>query len=242
LKLKLLGRLRLNIVAPSKWLANTVQESIVGKGWNVVHIPNGVNPDEFSFARKRDPQLRASLGLRAETTTVLVVNRNFKDVHKGFQIVKEALSILEAQNIEIILVGENSDWAAKEISNQNRILSLGYVASREKMANLYEVADLFLFASPAENFPCVILEAMSAECCVISTPTSGVTEQLQHGRTGFLAETISGRALSRTLNDVLAAGNPREIGGKARKQVQAEFSEKQMVQRHLALYEDILRS
>jgi glycosyltransferase involved in cell wall biosynthesis len=242
LKLKLLGRLRLNVVAPSKWLANKVRESKVGKIWNVFHIPNGVNPDEFASARKRDPQLRASFGLRPETTSVLVVNRNFKDVQKGFQFVREALSNIEAQNIEIILVGENSDWAGQEISSQNRIVSMGYISSREKMAALYEVADVFLFASPAENFPCVILEAMSAECCVTSTPTSGVTEQIEHGRTGFLAETISGRDLSRTLNEVLASGSLREIGSEAKKRVRSSFSEKQMVQRHLALYEDILCS
>ena len=40
----------------------------------------------------------------------------------------------------------------------------------------------FLFASPAENFPCVILEAMASACCVVATPTSGVTEQIEDGR------------------------------------------------------------
>lgn len=110
------------------------------------------------------------------------------------------------------------------------------------MANLYEVADIFLFASPAENFPCVILDAMSAKCCVVSTPTSGVTEQIEHGRTGFLAESISGSDLSRILNQVLKKDSLSQIGEAARKKIEEELSEENMVRRHLRLYQDVVIS
>ena len=109
------------------------------------------------------------------------------------------------------------------------------------MAKLYEAADLFLFASSAENFPCVILEAMSAGCCVVSTPTSGVEEQIDHGRTGFLAEHLSGKSLGLMLREALALpDHGRRCGQEARGAVETQFSEETMVGRHLALYAALL--
>lgn len=242
LKLKLLSNLKLNIIAPSKHLGKKVQESQLGKNWNVFHIPNGVDPSQFSFARKHDSTFRASLGLQEKTIVILVANRNFKDTQKGFSMAQEALSNLNAHNVEIIFAGEDSDWAAQQIKGSVKILSVGYVTSRKKMADLYEAADIFLFASPAENFPCVILEAMSAKCCIVSTPTSGVTEQIEHGETGFLARDVTGESLAQTLNEALANSSLKEFGERARRRIEKEFSEDQMVRRHLQLYQEIINN
>jgi glycosyltransferase involved in cell wall biosynthesis len=109
------------------------------------------------------------------------------------------------------------------------------------MARLFEAADIFLFASPAENFPCVILEAMSAGCCVVATPTSGVTEQIKTDKTGFLAESLSGEALGIVFRDVLAHRELwKKTGDEARDFVEKEFSEKVMVDRHIVLYRQIM--
>jgi glycosyltransferase involved in cell wall biosynthesis len=105
------------------------------------------------------------------------------------------------------------------------------------MASLFEAADIFLFASPAENFPCVVLEAMASECCVVATPTSGVTEQIEDGRTGLLATELAGEALGRTLMAALQDGRRRRaLGRAARDHVGAYFSTESFVARHLELY------
>src|SRR6185503_15975442 len=146
----------------------------------------------------------------------------FKDPQKGFSYVQQAL-IASAQahpTVQLALAGENAAWAAAQLPASLRTVSFGYVSERSTMAALYEAADLFLFASPAETFPCVVLEAMASECCVVATPTSGVTEQVEDGRTGLLAADPSGEALGRTLRTALA--NPagwRALGGEARHHV-----------------------
>lgn len=240
-KLAMLSSAPLNIVAPSHHLAEKVRNSKVGKAWKVFEIPNGVDPSRFHPERKRDVEFRRSLGLKVDLPIVLVVNRNFQDTQKGHAMVHEALAMNAGTDAQIVLVGGNSQWAASQLPPGLNIIDGGYVASREHMARLFEAADIFLFASPAENFPCVILEAMSAGCCVVATPTSGVTEQIEHDKTGFLADSIGGEALGNIMRKVLSDRSAwKRIGDSARRRVEERFSEKVMVDRHLALYEEII--
>jgi glycosyltransferase involved in cell wall biosynthesis len=240
LKARLLGGLPIHVVSPSRFIADRIARSRVGRQWQIHHIPNGVSTSAFRGSRKSDPTLRGELGLDPTATTILVVNRNFKDQQKGFRFVREALAAIaqDHMSVQVALAGDNSSWAVSQLPPSIDAVSLGYVKSRNTMAALFEAADIFLFASPAETFPCVVLEAMASECCIVATPTSGVTEQLEDGRTGLLAAELTGEALGRTLIAALQdADHRRALGRAAREHVTACFSTESFVARHLDLYE-----
>lgn len=111
------------------------------------------------------------------------------------------------------------------------------------MFELYAQADIFLFASRRENFPCVTLEAMATGLCVVATPTDGVKEQIVSGEHGLLSEQIDGTQLGRKLADAMADQALRtRLGQNARKRVLDEFSEEQMVAKFLDVYEQMMRS
>src|SRR5205823_13845000 len=100
---------------------------------------------------------------------------------------------------------------------------------------------IFLFASPAENFPCVILEAMASGCCVVATPSGGVVEQIEDGEDGFLAGEISGSALAAALDRALRSQDRISvIGQNARKKVIEKFNEDAMIDAHLRLYDSLI--
>src|SRR5205814_433964 len=153
----------------------------VGGKWNVTVIPNGVDAAEFQSNRKRDPRFKESLGLRTNKTTILLVNRDFQDMSKGFEVAREAIARNSKAPMQIVLVGMNAEWAASRLEAIDT-LAVGYVSSRKLMADFLEAADILLFPSPEENFPCTVLEAMASECCVVATPTEGAKEQIEHGR------------------------------------------------------------
>jgi glycosyltransferase involved in cell wall biosynthesis len=111
------------------------------------------------------------------------------------------------------------------------------------LAELYEAGDIFLYASPRENFPCVILEAMSAKCCVVSTPTDGVIEQVENGVSGFIADSFSSQDLGNALMAaILSPETVVKFGNAGRDRVQREFTEQLMVESHLKLYGEVARS
>jgi glycosyltransferase involved in cell wall biosynthesis len=231
-KIATLAGLAIHVIAPSRYFYDTIRSSKVGRGWNVHHIPNGINPNGFTPAQTKSPRIK-----------ILIVNRNFQDPHKGFNVVLEALNLANLPDVELSFAGLNSGWAIAQLKKAYRTRDLGYVTDRKRMAQLYGDSHIFLFASPAENFPCVILEAMASGCCVVATPSGGVVEQIADGENGFLAENISGDALAAALERPLKEPtNIVAMGENARQTVIKKFSEARMVEAHLRLYQSLMEN
>jgi glycosyltransferase involved in cell wall biosynthesis len=237
----LLGRAPITVVSPSEHLARTVRGSRVGAGWRVEVIPNGVDPGEFAPAEGDRGELRAALGLSREKSVVLAVNRSFADPLKGGDILASAAAGLDFRRVQLVLAGGDAEGVRSRLPEGADVVLAGYVRERSRLADLLRVADVFLYASPRENFPCATLEAMTAGCCVVSTPTDGVLEQIRDGEHGVFAEDFSGAALARAANAVLAdRQRARALGAAARERVRREFTEAGMVERHLALYAELI--
>ncbi len=152
-------------------------------------------------------------------------------------MVRQALSMVDPRGLELTLVGLNSGWAIEQLPEGFQTRDLGYVADRGALARMYAESDIFLVASPAENFPCVVLEAMASGCCVVATPSGGIVEQITDGQTGFLGSSISGETLGEALGRALKSRSDlREIGLRARRVVIEKFSEDQMIESHQRVY------
>ena len=229
-KLTHLAPLPLHIIAPSRWLADIVRGSRVGKNWRIHHVPNAVDSDFVSALPSRPAN---------RTPVILVVNRNFADEQKGFPIIRDALARI-LPNARLLLVGENAEAAARELCGWN-CEPLGYLASPATLAAAHARADIFLFASPAENFPCAVLEAMASGLCIVATPTGGVVEQIDDGLTGLLAREITGTALAEALDRALSDTPLRaRLAKAARERSQREFNEATFLQRHRQIYNEVL--
>jgi len=231
-KIVALARLPINVIAPSRYFYDTIRSSQVGRGWNVYHIPNGIDPNGFAPAQAKSQQKK-----------ILIVNRNFQDPHKGFDVVLEALNLANPPDVELSFAGLNSGWAIAQLRKAYRTRDLGYIMDRKRMAQLYGESHIFLFASPAENFPCVILEAMASGCCVVATPSGGVVEQIADAENGFLAGNISGQGLAAALDRALKEpATIAAMGENARQTVIKKFSELSMVEAHLRLYRSLMEN
>jgi glycosyltransferase involved in cell wall biosynthesis len=230
-KMQALAGAPLCIIAPSKYVLSAIRESRVGRNWKLYHVPNGINSRRFTPRQNFGKKLK-----------LLVVNRNFKDPQKGFETIKETLCGIDQREFEVTLVGSNSDWAAKALKRGIEARNVEYLYNQETLARLYGESEIFLFASPAENFPCVILEAMAAGCCVVATPSGGVVEQISHEETGFLASKISGDSLAEALSAVLTDRSKiKEVGLRARRAVIERFSEDRMIEIHQKIYQSMMR-
>jgi glycosyltransferase involved in cell wall biosynthesis len=156
-------------------------------------------------------------------------------------MINQALNLINSTGIELTFVGVKSGWALGQLKSGFQTGDIGYVGDRETLARLYGASDIFLFASPAENFPCVILEAMASGCCVVATPSGGVVEQIADGENGLLAADISGESLAAALQRAL--DSPKEIqtlGENARLTVIERFSEDMMIDEHERLYRSLV--
>jgi glycosyltransferase involved in cell wall biosynthesis len=83
---------------------------------------------------------------------------------------------------------------------------------------------------------------MASGCCIVATPTSGVTEQIRHRHSGYIAYRISGPSLGEALREAMDDPNGRaHCAENARRRVEEEFSEATMVARYLELYQSLQR-
>jgi glycosyltransferase involved in cell wall biosynthesis len=106
---------------------------------------------------------------------------------KGLEVLLDALAILvqgeaEGHRTELVLIGDGPARAALEahadrLGIADRIHWLGYIANRAVYMDALASCDLFVFPSPAEGFPKVILDAMAAGLPVVATVT-GQLERL----------------------------------------------------------------
>ena len=98
---------------------------------------------------------------------------------KGLEVLLDALAILvrgeaEGHRTELVLIGDGPARAALEaralsIGIADRMHWLGYIADRATYMDALASCDLFVFPSPAEGFPKVILDAMAAGLPIVAS-------------------------------------------------------------------------
>jgi glycosyltransferase involved in cell wall biosynthesis len=142
-------------------------------------IPYGVDLDVFHPADMR--VARANLGIPVDAKVVLFtangVRRNrFKDFTTVRAAVARVSERLKSNNVILIALGEDSD---DERIGSFEIRFIPYQMDPTIVAQYYQAADLYLHAAKADNFPNVILEALSCGTPVIATAVGGIPEQVK---------------------------------------------------------------
>jgi glycosyltransferase involved in cell wall biosynthesis len=198
-------------------------------------VPNGVELGDFTPA-----EIRAQGSLR-----VLCVARLIE--RKGQQHLIAALRRLAEAGVDVRaeLVGTGDAEAelralAAELGVAERVHFAGYVP-RERIAERYAAADVFVLPSAAEGMSVATLEAMAAGLPTVVTRTGGVAELVAEGQSGLLFDWADVGALAGHLRRLaedraLAAG----MGAAARERA-ALFSWDAAAEQYLTMFERLGR-
>ena len=110
------------------------------------------------------------------------------------------------------------------------------------LAQLYSTAAVVVSPSLGECLSTVVLEAMCCGAAVVATDVGGIREQLDED-TGVIVPPRDSAALARAISTLLAdAGHRRQLGQAACRKAHAQFSVRQMIDRHVRLYEELLET
>ena len=110
------------------------------------------------------------------------------------------------------------------------------------LAQLYSTAAIVVSPSLGECLSTVVLEAMCCGAAVVATDVGGIREQLDEN-TGVIVPPRDSGALADVICTLLAdAGRRRRLGLAAREKAHAQFSVRQMIERHVRLYEEVLET
>jgi glycosyltransferase involved in cell wall biosynthesis len=210
------------VVTPTYYLKDLILKS--GSYDRIQVIPNCIDHENFIPKNKE--------------MKVLVVSRLL--MRKGIQYVIEATKDIEGYELIVCGDGPYKGQLQKQISelNDRNIHLLGYV-TEERLKYEYETSSIFVLPSSAENFPIVLLEAMSAGCAIITANTTGCPEVV--GDTALLvrpknSDDIKDALIKLMNNDKLRS----ELGVKARRRVEEKFAVETIAKKYLSMYEEVI--
>ena len=177
-------------VTPSRWLADRARESRLMGALPVETIANGL-PTEI-FAPRPSDTIRHRLGIPPAADVVLFGADSTENKRKGFRYLVGALNRLASQSYKrdriCLLVFGHVNEAIKK-GAPYPVIATGPVDSDAILADIYSAADLFVIPSLEDNLPNTVLESLACGTPVVGFRSGGIAEMVDHGVTGYLAET-----------------------------------------------------
>jgi len=147
--------------------------------------------------------------------------------------------------VKVLIVGEGSirsdlETQARDLGISEDVVFAGY---REDTDDLLRAMDIFVLPSLSEGIPMALLEAMAASRVVIASRVGGIPEVIDDGVEGFLVEPRDVNGLTETcLRLIQSPVMAKEMGEKARKRVERDFSAEEMAHRVASLYHELIES
>jgi glycosyltransferase involved in cell wall biosynthesis len=113
--------------------------------------------------------------------------------YKGIKDFLKAMHKIKEANIVCEIYGDGSlrEWSKNFINENNlsnKITIRGWANFQTKI-DAFHINDVFILPSYAEGFPNVVIEAMAAGICVISSDVSSLSELINDGENGFIFKT-----------------------------------------------------
>ncbi|MFP4451254.1 MAG: glycosyltransferase, partial [Rhodosalinus sp.] len=187
------------------------------EAWPKLHIVHcAVDPDRYA-AGARDGR------------SLLFVGR--LSAAKGVPVLLDAMAELAVSHpgARLALIGDGPDRAALQAHAvraglSDRVTFAGYRDERG-VAEALAGADIFVLPSFAEGLPVVLMEALAAQCAVVTTRIAGIPELVRDGETGLIVPPGEAGALAEALGRLLDDAPLRQrLAEAGRAAVEAEFN------------------
>ncbi len=240
-KRELYVRSRFYVAAPSRWLLEKVERSIVRPA--VIEsrvIPNGIDLEVFRAGDRA--AARARLGLPQDADILLFTALSIREnVWKDYRTLRAAIARLaegsSARPLIFLAVGEE---APNEKMGRAEIRFVPFMEEHRRVVEFYQAADLYLHAARADTFPTSILEALACATPVVATAVGGIPEQISDGETGVLTPAGDAEAMADAIAALLDDPERRQaMGSRAEAAAQRLFGRERMVRDYLDWFGEI---
>jgi len=128
-----------------------------------------------------------------------------------------------------------------ESNGSYRHLHLGTITEDVRLAEIYNLADIFVIPSIEDNLPLACQEALACGTPVIGFSVGGIPDMVIDGKTGILVPPKDSRALARAIEQYFkdpAAG--RLMSVQARRYAEAKYSYERNAEAYRTLYSELL--
>ena len=214
------------LTSPSESLKNLILEKYPDAEIDIV--PNGIYTEQFGKGPKEK--------------SILMCSRILP--RKGFQYAIEAIRDIEL-DWQVNVVGEGPylpELKRLAENSKTEIKFWGWLDKNDReFSELLSKSSIFIFPSEAENFPAVLLEAMSAGMAIITSTAGGCPEVV--GDAGLLVEPRDTDGIRKMLVKLVESDQLRgQLGQAALERAQQKFNWKKIAQQYLNCYNKVLNN
>jgi glycosyltransferase involved in cell wall biosynthesis len=166
---------------------------------------------------------------------------------KGVHVLLDAFAkcLEDYPQASLVIVGDGSyrtklEEQARTLGIAEKTHFLGYV-QQPRLSAVVSEFDIFAFPTFGEGFGLVLLEAMAVSKPVVASNVMAIPEIVIDGKTGLLVPPENSDALAQALLKLIK--NPslcQQFGIAGRQRLAQEFTVERMVQKTIAVYEEVL--
>jgi glycosyltransferase involved in cell wall biosynthesis len=207
------------------------------KGASFDLIPYSVDQRVF-YPRKQRKYLPTWNG-----RTILFLSSFLNDERKGYSYFEAAISqVIETNaSMDIRVVAVGNGHVSDKLKRCCSVIETGPILDRNVLAELYSGADIFVMPSIQDNLPNTVLESMACGTPVVCFDIGGMPDMIVHRDCGYVARAKDPQDLAAGILELLEDPERLErMGNRALRRIDAYFSEKAQVEKHIALYQAIL--
>jgi glycosyltransferase involved in cell wall biosynthesis len=233
------------IVCNSRFLEQYVYSLSPRSRAKLITIYNGIEFDRYaSGQRKQIPGVRP-----CEATILCITALNFDNKSKGIHLVLDAFErvLAERKNVKLVIAAKAahprySRELEADLQARSCRQSVVIFYNHRDIPDLLASSDVFAYATPADSndsLPRALLEAQCAGLPVVTTGTTGCSEIVLDGKTGFVVPYDADAMAKRILQ---LMDNPRlcqELGKQAQEWIQHRFSWDQMASAYAEVFMEI---
>jgi glycosyltransferase involved in cell wall biosynthesis len=246
------------VAAPSKWLLERAEVSILSEGIVTTRlIPNGVNLSIFRPGEKESARQRTGLP-QGERILLFSGFSPDKSSFKDLPTLRAATEILGnnpgSDHVTMVVLGQGGEVRR---TGGVTIRFAEYETDEAKVASFYQASDVYVHAARVggENHSLAVLEALACGVPVVATAVGGIPEQVSayaspseggNGSksdipTGILTPPSDPKALAEALTFLIEHSSLlRTMGANAARDARLRFDLQTQVDAYLEWYEEII--
>ncbi len=224
---------KIRFISPNGWLVEkNLNRFFGGSNSKIEIIPNIISTADCTFLKRE---------IHSDITRFLFVASDCSVKLKGLDILLDAVRILQDRgvtNFSLTIVGDRFTFERKL-----ETLRISHIPNqpKNKMSRIYQDHDCTVVPSRSDNSPNVILESFSAGTPVIGSCRGGIPHLIKAGQNGQLfeptPERLAGLMLSIIEKKIVFWEDWKII-----ENYNASFSKEVILEKHIELYKNLLKS
>jgi len=238
---KILAKFTTKIISVSMVVRNSILEEENISPDKILTIYNGIDIKSLSVNKEDMKKKSGSLGIDLSKPVVVSVGR--LEPPKGHIHLLEAAKIVtkEFKSVQFLIIGDGYlkpqlEKMAANLGITNNIIFAGF---RSDIADILSLADIAVMSSVREGFSIALLEYMASGKPIVVTDVGGNKEAIENGVSGLIVPACDTKALGEAILYLLKNKDiALELGRKAKRKLEAEFTLTNMVNKIQQLYDE----